>query len=79
MLHFRLDLFKSAHVRERRPLMQPPGQFVQLHRCADGVRLHASVIQIPDPARHADIPGGLLHEGTEPDALDAAGNQPSAC
>lgn len=78
MLHFRLDLFKSAHFRESRTLMQARGQFVQLRGHADSISLHAPVIQIPDPASHPDVPGGILHKRAKSDALDPAGNQPSA-
>jgi len=78
LLHFRFDLFKSAHFRESRTLMQARGQVVQLRGHADSIRLHAPVIQIPDPASHPDVPGGMLHKRAEPDPLDPAGNQPSA-
>src|SRR6185312_16973868 len=78
LLHFRLDLFKSAHFGEPRPLMQTGGQLVQLLRRTDGVRLHAPVIQIADPAGYADIAGRTLHECAESHALHAAGHQPSS-
>jgi hypothetical protein len=78
LLHFRLDLFKSAHFGERRPLMQPRGQFVQLLGGADSVGLHPPVVEIADPAGHSDVPGSSFHERAESDGLDPAGNQPTA-
>lgn len=79
MLHFRLDLFKSAHLREPRPLMQPCSQLVELLSGTDGIGLHSSVIEIPDPAGHPDVLGASFHERAESDTLDTAGYQPSAC
>src|SRR3569833_41864 len=78
LLHFRLDLFKSAHFREARTLMQMRGQLVQLLRGADSIGLHAAIVEVPDPAGHADVPGGAFHERAESDTLHAAGHQPAA-
>lgn len=78
MLHFRLDLFKSANVGVRRALMEPRSQLVQLFGSADSVSFHAAVIEIAHPTRDADGAGVLFHKPAESDSLNTAGNQPAA-
>ncbi len=76
MLHFRLNLFKSAHRGERRTLMQPGGKLIQLRGRANGVRLDAAIVQIPHPARQTKRAAVLFNKGPVADALDPARNQP---
>lgn len=76
MLHFRLNLFKSAYRGERRALMQPGGKLIQLGRRADGVSLHSAIVQISHPARQTERATVLFHEGPVADALNSARNQP---
>ena len=73
MLHFRLQLFKSAHERLRRTLMQPGGQLVQLFRRPHGVSFYAAVIEVPDPSSDPDGLGMLRNKPAETDTLDTAG------
>ncbi len=77
MLHFRLTLFKSAHFRVRRALMQPGSQPIQLRGRANRVGFHAAVVQVPDPACDANGLSVFRHEPAEADSLHPAGYQPA--
>lgn len=76
-MHFRLQLFKSAHNSHERTLVQAARKCVQLLLRAHGIGFHAAVVKISDPPRHADGPRLALHEGAETNALHPAGNQPA--
>jgi len=77
-LHFRLQLFKCAYHGLRRTLMQPCRQLIQLAGGTDGISLHAAVVEIPDPPRHANVLSMFGYEPTETDALYPAGYQPAS-
>ena len=62
LLHFRLQLFKSAYQRVRRTQVQSGCQPVQLLGCTHGVSLHAAVVQISDPTGQADSLRVFFHK-----------------
>jgi hypothetical protein len=76
-LHFRLQLFKSAHEGLRRTLMQPGSQLVQLFGRAHGVGFHTTVVEVPDPAHYTNGLSVFRYEPAETDSLDPAGYQPA--
>jgi hypothetical protein len=79
LLHFRIQLFKSAYRGVRRTLMQPRGQLIQLPRRSHRVSFYTAIVQVPHPARHADHPGLFFNEPAETDALHLARYEPAPC
>ena len=69
----------ERHVGEARPNAEAGFEVVETLRCAVGVNLDAAIVEIPSPSGYADLVGRMLREITIADALNAAGNQKTAC